>query len=263
MNVAGLRFFSVYQGYGGAERHKGEYANVIAQFADDMANGESPVLYGDGEQTRDFTHVEDIVRGIELAADHELTGIYNLGTGNAYSFNTVVELLNDELGTDIEPEYVGNPIPEDVYVHDTCAGDLLLAVNGEGAKLPQAVGRSPTTARLPEPHRKRWDICRSTGRPVLVGRLSPSMYRTGAPKAGPDSRYSYPERDSELPSLAYSPPHSGRCSRPVRSSHTRTSHARHGSNRLSSRTHQVIDVANSYSSTRSTSIPRSSALYSM
>ncbi|RXK49178.1 NAD-dependent epimerase/dehydratase family protein [Halorientalis pallida] len=121
MNVAGLRFFSVYQGYGGAEEHKGEYANVIAQFADDMAKGESPVLYGDGEQTRDFTHVEDIVRGIETTADHELTGIYNLGTGDAFSFNTVVEMLNDELGTDIDPEYVENPIPEDVYVHDTCA----------------------------------------------------------------------------------------------------------------------------------------------
>ena len=121
MDVAGLRFFSVYQGYGGAEEHKGEYANVIAQFADDMADGDPPMLYGDGEQTRDFTHVHDIVRGIEAAADHELTGVYNLGTGDAYSFNTVVEMLNDELGTTIEPEYVENPIPDDVYVHDTCA----------------------------------------------------------------------------------------------------------------------------------------------
>jgi UDP-glucose 4-epimerase len=121
LDVAGLRFFSVYQGYGGAEEHKGEYANVIAQFADDVANGNAPKLYGDGEQTRDFTHVSDIVRGIELAADHRLNGIYNLGTGEAYDFNTVVEMLNDELGTDVEPEYVENPIPDDVYVHDTCA----------------------------------------------------------------------------------------------------------------------------------------------
>ena len=121
MNMAGLRFFSVYQGYGGAEEHKGEYANVIAQFADDIANGTRPTLYGDGEQTRDFTHVDDIVRGIKLTADNELTGIYNLGTGENYSFNTVVEMLNDELGTDVEPEYVENPIPESVYVHDTCA----------------------------------------------------------------------------------------------------------------------------------------------
>ncbi len=121
MSMAGLRFFSVYQGYGGAEAHKGEYANVIAQFADDIANGESPVLYGDGTQTRDFTHIADIVRGLELAAEHDLDGVYNLGTGNRYSFNTVVELLNDELDTDVDPEYVENPIPESVYVHDTCA----------------------------------------------------------------------------------------------------------------------------------------------
>jgi UDP-glucose 4-epimerase len=121
MDVAGLRFFSVYQGYGGAEAHKGEYANVVAQFADDVASGRRPTLYGDGTQTRDFTHVDDVVRGIELAADHRLKGIYNLGTGEAYSFDTVVELLNDELGTDVDPEYVENPIPDDVYVHDTCA----------------------------------------------------------------------------------------------------------------------------------------------
>ncbi|MDY6764098.1 MAG: GDP-mannose 4,6-dehydratase [Halobacteria archaeon] len=121
MNTAGLRFFSVYQGYGGSEEHKGEYANIIAQFADDIANGRSPKVYGDGTHTRDFTHVSDIVRGIELAAYHELTGIYNLGTGESYSANEVVEMLNEELGTSVEPEYVENPIPEHVFVHHTMA----------------------------------------------------------------------------------------------------------------------------------------------
>jgi len=134
LSLAGMRFFSVYQGYGGAEEHKGEYANVIAQFADDVANGRAPKLYGDGTQTRDFTHVDDIVRGLELAADHELDGVYNLGTGEAYDFDTVVELINDELGTDVDPEYVENPIPEDVYVHDTCA---------DTAKMREATGWEP------------------------------------------------------------------------------------------------------------------------
>jgi len=134
LTLAGMRFFSVYQGYGGAEEHKGEYANVIAQFADDLANGTAPKLYGDGEQTRDFTHVDDIVRGLVLAAEHELNGVYNLGTGDAYDFNTVVEMLNDELGTDIEPEYVENPIPDDVYVHDTCA---------DFSKMHEATGWEP------------------------------------------------------------------------------------------------------------------------
>jgi len=134
LTLAGLRFFSVYQGYGGAEEHKGEYANVIAQFADDVATREPPVLYGDGEQTRDFTHVADVVRAMELAADHRLDGVYNVGTGEAYSFNTVVECINRELGTDVEPEYVENPIPESVYVHDTCA---------DPTKLREATGWEP------------------------------------------------------------------------------------------------------------------------
>ncbi|WP_256393213.1 NAD-dependent epimerase/dehydratase family protein [Natronoarchaeum rubrum] len=134
LTAAGMRFFSVYQGYGGAEEHKGEYANVIAQFADDIANGEAPKLYGDGAQTRDFTHVSDIVRGLVLAAEHRLDGVYNLGTGEAYDFNTVVDLINDELGTDVEPEYVENPIPKDVYVHDTCA---------DPSKMREATGWEP------------------------------------------------------------------------------------------------------------------------
>ncbi|WP_049921396.1 NAD-dependent epimerase/dehydratase family protein [Halopiger djelfimassiliensis] len=121
MTMCGMRFFSVYQGYDGAEEHKGEFANVIAQFADDIANGRSPKLYGDGSQTRDFTHVSDVVRALTAAAENRLDGTYNVGTGERYSFNTVVELLNEELGQSVEPEYVENPIPDDVYVHDTCA----------------------------------------------------------------------------------------------------------------------------------------------
>jgi len=148
MTLAGLRFFSVYQGYGGAEEHKGEYANTVAQFADAIANGEAPVLFGDGTQTRDFTHVDDVVRAIELAADHELQGIYNVGTGESYDFNTMVEMINDELGTNIKPEYIENPLP--VYVHDTMA---------DATKLHEATGWEPAVsfeagvARVCEPYR--------------------------------------------------------------------------------------------------------------
>ncbi|OYR46162.1 NAD-dependent epimerase/dehydratase family protein [Halorubrum sp. Hd13] len=134
MSMAGMRFFSVYQGYRGAEEHKGEYANVIAQFADDVAHGRSPELYGDGTQTRDFTHVDDIVRGLIDAGTYGLDGVYNLGTGEAYSFNTVVDRINDVLGTDVEPVYVENPIPEDVYVSHTCA---------DCSKIREATGWEP------------------------------------------------------------------------------------------------------------------------
>jgi len=119
MSMAGLRFFSVYQGFGGNEEHKGKFANTVAQFADAIANGEAPELFGDGTQTRDFTHVDDVARACELAADHELTGVYNVGTEESYSFNEMVSLINDALGTDIDPEYIECPF--DGYVHDTLA----------------------------------------------------------------------------------------------------------------------------------------------
>ena len=134
MSMAGLRLFSVYQGYGGAERHKDEYANVIAQFADDIATGDPPVLYGDGTQTRDFTHVSDVVRALVSAGENRLDGVYNVGTGDRHSFNEVVDRLNGELGTDVAPEYVENPIPDAAYVHDTCA---------DASKLRAATGWEP------------------------------------------------------------------------------------------------------------------------
>jgi UDP-glucose 4-epimerase len=134
MAMAGMRFFSVYQGYRGAEAHKGEFANIVAQFADDIANGESPVIYGDGSHTRDLTHVDDIVRGCEAAADHELTGIYNLGTGEQHSANEIVETLCDVLDSDVDPEHVENPIDEDVFVQHTMA---------DYAKMQEATGWEP------------------------------------------------------------------------------------------------------------------------
>jgi len=138
LSVAGLRYFSVYQGMAeGAEAHKGEFANIIAQFADELANGRAPEIYGDGSQTRDFTHVDDVVDATIRAAEAELTGIYNVGTGEQYDFETVVEMLNDELGTDIQPEYVENPIPQDVYVHDTMA---------DVSKFTEATGWEPAVS---------------------------------------------------------------------------------------------------------------------
>ncbi|RLM49987.1 NAD-dependent epimerase/dehydratase family protein [Halorubrum sp. Atlit-28R] len=132
MTLAGMRFFSVYQGFGGAEAHKGEFANTVAQFTDKIANGDRPELFGDGTQTRDFTHVDDVVRACELAADHELQGIYNVGTEESYSFNEMIELINEELGTDVDPKYIENPLDE--YVHDTMA---------DYSKLHEATGWEP------------------------------------------------------------------------------------------------------------------------
>lgn len=106
IDFAGLRFFSVY---GPHEEAKGRFANMVTQFLWEMKKGNAPTIYGDGSQTRDFIFVEDVVEALILSSKRG-TGIFNVGTGVAYSFNNVVEILNSKLGRRIDPVYVDNPI---------------------------------------------------------------------------------------------------------------------------------------------------------
>lgn len=123
LNLVGLRYFSVY---GPHEEHKGNFANNISQFLWSMRNGQSPVIYGDGTQTRDFTFVDDVVQANILALQSEEMefGIYNIGTSIETSFSRLVEVINRHLGTNIQATYVDNPIKN--YVQKTKA-DITLA----------------------------------------------------------------------------------------------------------------------------------------
>ena len=116
ISIVGLRFFSVY---GPNERAKGIYANIVSQFLWEMQDGRIPVIYGDGEQTRDFVFVSDVVRACILAMENDVSGVFNVGTGVSHSFNDVVVALNGVLGTDIEPRYIDNPMKN--YVAHTLA----------------------------------------------------------------------------------------------------------------------------------------------
>ncbi|MBK7385754.1 MAG: NAD-dependent epimerase/dehydratase family protein [Methanothrix sp.] len=115
IDYVGLRFFSVY---GPHEEAKGTYANMVSQFLWGMKAGERPVIFGDGSQTRDFTYVKDIVDAL-LLTSKKGTGIFNAGTGKAFSFNYVVDLINSCLGSDLKPIYRENPIKN--YVMHTLA----------------------------------------------------------------------------------------------------------------------------------------------
>jgi len=112
----GLRFFSVY---GPKEKAKMQYANMVSQFLWQMQRGETPVIFGDGTQTRDFTYVKDVVKALCLAMKSDYHGILNMGTGKAYSFNEVIEILNQKLRSDVKPDYMENPIKN--YVSHTLA----------------------------------------------------------------------------------------------------------------------------------------------
>ena len=104
--LVGLRFFNVY---GPREAHKGVPASMIYHLAKQMRAGQRPRIFKHGEQQRDFVYVKDIVQGCLRGLEAKRSGIYNLGSGQARSFNELVQILNDSLGTKFEAEYIENP----------------------------------------------------------------------------------------------------------------------------------------------------------
>jgi len=88
-----LRYFNVY---GPRNNPEGAYALVIAKFLKQRAAGEPMTITGDGEQTRDFTNVKDVVRANLLAMESEKVGkgeVMNIGAGHNYSINKIAELI--------------------------------------------------------------------------------------------------------------------------------------------------------------------------
>ncbi len=104
--IVGLRFFNVY---GPREAHKGVPASMVYHLSRQMTTGQRPRIFKHGEQLRDFVYVKDIVQGCLRAFEANESGIYNLGSGRARSFNELVQILNGSLGTKLEPEYIENP----------------------------------------------------------------------------------------------------------------------------------------------------------
>ncbi len=104
--IIGLRYFNVY---GPREAHKGVPASMVYHLSRQMKAGQRPRIFKHGDQKRDFVYVKDIVEGSILALEANESGIYNLGCGQARSFNELVDVLNKCLGTNFEPDYIDNP----------------------------------------------------------------------------------------------------------------------------------------------------------
>ncbi len=104
--IIGLRYFNVY---GPREAHKGVPASMVYHLSKQMKAGQRPRIFKHGEQKRDFVYVKDIVEGSILALGAKESGIYNLGYGQARSFNDLVDVLNKSLGTNLRPDYFDNP----------------------------------------------------------------------------------------------------------------------------------------------------------
>jgi len=128
--IVGLRYFNVY---GPREAHKGVPASMVYHLSRQMKAGQRPRIFKHGDQKRDFVYVEDVVEGSIRALEAKLSGIYNLGSGRARSFNELIDVLNRSLGTDFKPDYVDNP---HAHYQDYTQADLT-AVRGALGYEPQ------------------------------------------------------------------------------------------------------------------------------
>jgi nucleoside-diphosphate-sugar epimerase len=112
LNTVALRYFNVF---GPRQDPFSQYAAVIPLFITKILGGERPVVYGDGEQSRDFIFVENVVRAnIEAAGSAAAAGeVLNVAGGDGMTVNALLAAVNEVLGTNVEPVHA-DPRPGDI-----------------------------------------------------------------------------------------------------------------------------------------------------
>lgn len=97
-----LRIFPVY----GPQEH----TTAISQWCKQMKEGKRPEVFGDGTQERDFIYIDDVVDNIIRLSEVRQEGIADVGAGKPISFNEIVQIINNELKTNLLPLYLGVPL---------------------------------------------------------------------------------------------------------------------------------------------------------
>ena len=110
LRTVSLRYFNVF---GPRQDHRSGYAAVIPKFIAALLNNSPPTVYGDGEQSRDFTFVRHVVEANVRACESTATGIFNIACGRSVTLNELIALLAKITGSDIEPTYAA-PRPGDI-----------------------------------------------------------------------------------------------------------------------------------------------------
>ena len=110
LSTACLRYFNVY---GPRQDPNSQYAAVIPRFVDRVSRGKPPVIFGDGEQTRDFIFVKDVAEANILAAESDAGGVFNIGKGEILSINRLAERIISLIGKRVVPIHQ-EPRPGDI-----------------------------------------------------------------------------------------------------------------------------------------------------
>jgi len=99
-----LRYFNIF---GPRQDPSSAYSGVISIFVDKLSQGLAPTIFGNGQQTRDFVFVDDVVRANLLAAEAPKAAgeIFNIGTGRPISINQLFENLRHIFDCDLKPDY--------------------------------------------------------------------------------------------------------------------------------------------------------------
>ncbi|EGB5536057.1 ADP-glyceromanno-heptose 6-epimerase [Campylobacter upsaliensis] len=114
LHIVGLRYFNIY---GKNEFFKGKTASMILQFGLQILSGKNPRLFEGSEKIyRDFTYIKDVVNA-NLKALETKSGIYNVGSGKARTFKDIVDILQKELGTNLDYEWIKNPYEKAYQFH--------------------------------------------------------------------------------------------------------------------------------------------------
>lgn len=103
LNYISLRYFNVF---GPKQDKNSQYAAVIPNFITALLEGEQPIIYGDGEQTRDFIYIRDVVNANIKAAESDYNGIINVASGKKTTINELYKIISETLGSNIEPKYL-------------------------------------------------------------------------------------------------------------------------------------------------------------
>ncbi|XOB61300.1 ADP-glyceromanno-heptose 6-epimerase [Campylobacterota bacterium DY0563] len=107
ISIVGLKYFNVY---GPREFYKNKTASMVVQFGHQILKGDTPRLFeGSDKILRDFIYIEDVVQANIKACSPKKSGVYNVGTGKARSFEDIVNILQKELNIDNGKEYIPNP----------------------------------------------------------------------------------------------------------------------------------------------------------
>jgi UDP-glucose 4-epimerase len=102
LQTAALRYFNVF---GQRQDPNSQYAAAIPNFIDRILKGERPVIYGDGEQSRDFIYIKNVVDANIKVCESTKTGIFNIGHGKKTTINELVSIINEVMETEVEPVY--------------------------------------------------------------------------------------------------------------------------------------------------------------